>query len=150
MFDAELCFTLQTNGTLGQLSWDSGDANSTNVIDLNAAGLDFLNPAKPVFLIVKVLVVFDNLTSLEITLENSAAVGMGSASDIQMWNILAADLDAVGDLAVNQSLPVGTYLRYMRLAFNIVGSNPSSTASIFACLSDSPETAETMPNQVTL
>lgn len=146
MLDAELCFTLQTNGDIVQAITTS--ENSENVIDLNAANLNLGNPVKPWYLIARVTVLGTGIgTSLEIKLENSAAEGMGSAKEIYTRNIAAADLIA-GALVINDPLPMGIWLRYLRIAFNMIGGD--STATLKVGIADAPEPYEALIDIVEL
>ena len=141
MFDQQNCFTVQaTTGVWTQAL--TTDAVSTNVIDIEAANLKFNNPSKPMYLIVKVTVTGISITtSLQVKLENSAAAAMSSLKNIMTRNIAAASLTA-GALIFNDVIPVGIYLQYMRLDFDMVGGD--GTCTVFGALSDSPESASTI------
>lgn len=144
MLDAELCFTLQTNGLIVQSISSSGP--STNVIDLNAANLNLGNPAKPMYLIGRVTVLGTGIgTSLEVKLENSAAEGMSSEKEIWTRNILAEKLIA-GALIVNDPLPMGIWLQYLRLDFDMIGGD--STITVMFGLSDAPEPYEALIDSI--
>ncbi len=125
MLDMNNCFTatLTTNVRKQAIT---GDAASTNLIDLDAAnvqmGVGRIQPR----LKVRVIDAFDNLTSLEIALETDTAVGFATAKkQIMIFNVAAAALIA-GALVVDCPLPAQKYQQYMRLYFNVVGSNPAA------------------------
>lgn len=147
MFDALNCFTLQTDGTLVQAF--TGDAVGTNIINLDVAGISIVNPSVGPYLIIKVIAAFVTLTSLEIKLETATDASETGLKQVQKWEFAVADMTA-GKILVNQMLPVFDYQQFLQLDFNVVGSNPGSGSTIFACLADGPEPPPTDLDQVTL
>lgn len=118
------------------------DAISNNVIDLDTtAGIRIVGSHGP-YLIIKVGVAFTSTVSIEIQLISStlAALTGGTSRQIQAWRFLLAQLTPAGKLLVNQQLPVGIYLQYLGLNFNVFTSADAGKFEAF--LSDSPETAE--------
>ncbi len=147
MFDAMNCFTLQTDGTLVQAI--TGDAVSTNILNLDVAGISPVNPSIGPYIIIKVVLAFVTLTSLEIKLETASDASETDLKQIAKWEFALASLTA-GALIVNQMLPVWDFQQYLQLDFNVVGSDPGSGSTLFACLADGPETPQTDLDQVTL
>lgn len=142
MIDINNCFTYAysaaTYADFAQAL--TGDSASTNYIDLDAAGLNIAS-GRPQFLVLRVYAAFVTLTSLEIFLENDEDSGFATTLiQINMWRFLLAQMTA-GALLINQALPVWKYKRYMRMYFNVIGSNPGSGSSIVAYISDTPEPA---------
>lgn len=136
MFDINNVFTHDGSGGLVQAV--SGDAASTNLIDLNVANLNIAGGKKGTYLIVKSTVAAQTMTSLEIALETDTDSGFATAKkQVGIWNIVAATMTA-GATLINQVLPVQKYQRYIRLYFNVINSG---TVTIFAALSDGPEAA---------
>lgn len=111
-------------------------AISTNVLDTrNAAtpaAVDEGLVGGDLWLVVQVSQVFNNLTSLAITLESSAAAGLTSATVHFSQSVLLAALTA-GATVVRVKVPSGDYLRYLGLRYTVTGTNPS-TGSLFAFL----------------
>ena len=136
-WDALNMFTKQTTGVLFQTI--TADAASTNVIDLDKANIDISSGQKSVYLVAKVIAAFNTLTSMEVFLETSTAVA-GTYIQVAMKNIALADL-AVGALIFNEQMPVVLWRRFIRMRFNVIGSDPT-LGTIIAGLTDGPETAE--------
>ncbi len=128
----------------------TGDAASTNLINLGANAKVISGMTKPIWLIVRVgTAAFNTLTSLEIALETDTAVGFATAlKEIRMWHFALAKLTA-GALLINQPLPHAKIQQYIRLYYNVVGSNPS-TGGLVSYLAEGPEPAEVAVDQVTL
>lgn len=116
-------------------------ATSTNVGDLRAGskvgGPALVNAGllgTPLYLIVRVGAAFNNLTSLTITLESSAASDLSSSTvHFSSGAILLAALTANKQLLV-VPLPVADYKRYLGLRYTVAGTNPS-TGDVTAFLS---------------
>jgi hypothetical protein len=145
MYDVNNCFTHDGAGGLVQAL--TGDAASTNYIDLDAAGLNIAG-GKPIYLVCRVVSAFVTLTTLEILLENDEDSGFAtSLIQVLMWRYTLAQLTA-GALIINQALPVVKYKQYMRLYFNVVGSDPGSGSSLIAGLVRGPEPAVDAIDQV--
>lgn len=100
----------------------TGDAASTNVIDLGVAR-DIGN-GKPVPLNILITETFDNLTSLDISIQEDSDSAFGSAVTILTHNMLAAALVAGAKLPLIY-LPQNTK-RYLRLYYNVNGTNPAA------------------------
>ena len=147
MFDIKNCFTaaLATN-VLPQTF--TGDGTSTNSLDLDKAGIAIAG-GKGQYLVIKSIAAFNTLTSLEIILQSSDVTGFGSGlKEVFAINIALADLSA-GALLVNQQIPVQKYQQFMRLKYNVVGSD-NTVGSLLAYLQDHPEPAETQLDTVAL
>lgn len=108
-------------------------AISENVIDLGtpdtpygaAAALnDDVGKGTPVPVLVQVTADFNTLTSLTVTLENSAAAGLTSPIVLASEIILLADLVA-GKQMFMQYLPNGATLRYLGVRFTVTGTDPT-------------------------
>ncbi len=149
MLDIKNCFTyLYSLGTAVDFFQVIGaDADSTNYIDLDVAGIQLSNPSKPTFICARVGVVFETATNIEIVLETDTEITFGSQTNVQRWEFLVTDMTA-GALLINQALPVFDYERYMQCSFaTLIGSN-GSTGSVAIWLSDAPEPAEATVSQV--
>jgi hypothetical protein len=149
MIDLKTCFTYAYSaGTSADFFQAiTSDAASTNIIDLDTAGISIAG-ARPPWVVVRVGTVFATLTSLEILLETDSDSAFGTTlKQVAKWELAAATMTA-GALIVNQPIGNWDYQRYMRLKFNSVGS--TGTGSVVAYLQDGPETAVTDIDQVTL
>lgn len=116
-------------------------AISTNVIDLGAADTPYgaaaalnqdVGKGCPIPILVQVTAAFATLTSLTITLENSAAAGLTSPVALATETIAVADLIA-GKQMFMQYVPNGATLRYLGVRYTVTGSNATAgniTASI--------------------
>lgn len=122
----------------------TADAASTNIIDLGAAGTAFGHSAAvrrdigigtsiPVY--VTVTEAFNTLTSLTIIMQVDDDVAFGSAKEVARSQAYPlADIDAAGaKLFWPASIPEGVDERYVRLYYDVGGSNPS-TGKIFASI----------------
>ena len=107
----------------------TADAVSTNVIDLGKAGR---GPGNPLSIVAHILQAFNNLTSLEFQVQSCAVEGFGSGVVThQKVSVALADL-TLGKKVDLGSLPDGT-LQYVRLNYDVTGTNPS-TGQITAAL----------------
>lgn len=107
----------------------TGDAVSTNVIDLGAKGLDHGNPLS---VIGQVTANFNTLTSLSVVVQSCAVEGFGSGVvNHQSVTVPLAGLTAGKRIDLG-SLLDGT-LRYVRLSYDVTGTNPT-TGAITAAL----------------
>lgn len=140
MFDAKNCFTLQTDGTLVQDI--TANAASTNILDLDVAGISAVNPSVGPYLILRSITAFaGSLVSLEVYLETDSDSAFATTlKQIQIWRFTEAQL-AAGALLINQQLPIWDMQRYMRLFFKTF--TDSTTGDLFGCLADGPETPQT-------
>ena len=109
-------------------------AISENVIDLGVRGTPFdaaaalngdVGKGNPVPVLIQVTADFATLTSLVITLENSAAAGLTSPIVLATETILAADLLA-GKQTFLQYLPNGVTLRYLGVRYTVTGSDATA------------------------
>ena len=140
MFDVLNVFTRnQTTGSFFQTV--TADAISTNVINLDVAGISIVNPAKPLFIIIKSGDAFLTMVTMEIQLRTATAANLTSGrKDIAMWRFTAAQM-AANTLLVNTPIPVADYQQFLGMNFNVFTNATGGT--IFVGLSDTPETAET-------
>jgi hypothetical protein len=108
-------------------------AVSTNVIDLKASATPFggaaaLNNDKglgePVPILMQVTEAFNTLTSLTVTLENSANSDLSSSTVLFTQSITLANL-TVGRRWNIEYLPSNAKLRYLGLRYTVVGTNPT-------------------------
>lgn len=144
-FDNKNHFTVQSDGTQAQTF--TGDNVSTNLIDFDKAAIK--PTSGKLTLVVKSIAAFDALTSLEILVETDSDSGFGTTlKQILSFHFLLAALSA-GALLINIPLPAAIYQRYMRLKFNVVGSD-NTVGSIFAVLASGPEPAEDNLDNVNL
>lgn len=147
MFDVLNIFTRhQTSGSFFQVI--GADAASINLIDLDVAGISIQNPAKPIWIVARVGVVFETLTDFQIALETDSDSAFATTlKQVQVWEFLVGQMTA-GAVLINQALPVFDYQRYMRIKFITTGGSNGSTGSIMVALTDTPETAITDLDQV--
>lgn len=139
-FDINSCFTHDGAGAIVQTI--TGDAASTNIIDLNAAGVNPGGGGRTVYLVLRVVTAFVTLTTLEILLENDEDSGFAtSLIQVGMWRFALSQMTA-GALLINQALPSWKYKQWMRLYFNVIGSDPGSGSTLFGALCSGPEPAE--------
>lgn len=112
----------------------TGDAISTNVIDLGVRGTPYDAAAaligdkgkgNKIPLLVQVTEDFDNLTSLEVTIEVSAAAGLTSSTVLASQTIILADLVAGKQINI-ECLPNGVTGRYLGIRYNVNGTNPAN------------------------
>lgn len=108
----------------------TADAPSTNVVDLSLTGKD-LGPGEPIPLEVRVKEAFNTLTSLNIIMEVDDDVAFGSAKEVTRTNVLLADLTLGAVIPGFQIIPDGVDERYMRLRYDVVGTDPT-LGKIFA------------------
>lgn len=113
----------------------TADAASTNIIDLGAPGKVYgaganlirdVGKGKPIPLLVQVVEAFATLTSLTISLQVDDADTFGSPKTV--WTspaIPVAELIA-GKVVVPEYIPRGTNERYMRLYYDVTGSNATA------------------------
>ena len=110
----------------------TGDADSTNVIDLGAPGTpygaaaalnDDVGKGAKIPLLVQVTADFNTLTSLNIALSTGATTALGTT--IATQNILLADLVAGKQINLD-FLPNGIVERYLGIEYDVVGTNPTA------------------------
>jgi hypothetical protein len=109
----------------------TGDADSTNVIDLGVAGTpydaaaalnDDIGKGAKIPLLVQVTADFNTLTSLNINLSTGATTALGTT--IATQNILLADLVAGKQINLDY-LPNGIVERYLGIEYDVVGTDPT-------------------------
>tara|TARA_X000001316_G_C922083_1_gene36887 strand:+ start:2928 stop:3359 length:432 start_codon:yes stop_codon:yes gene_type:complete len=112
----------------------TADAASTNVLDLGAAGTpkhakaaitQDVGRGRDVPIRIQVVEDFNTLTSLDIAIEVDNDEAFGSATVVSTVTVLLADLVA-GYVAPTVYLPRGVNERYVRLNYNVNGTNPTT------------------------
>lgn len=110
------------------------DAASTNILDLGVAATPILSggalvrdigKGTPLHILIQVIEAFDNLTTLDISLQVDDNAGFSSAKTVATDSIALADLVA-GKQSHLQYVPNGTDERYFRLFYDVVGTNPAA------------------------
>lgn len=152
MIDIRNCFTYEYSaGTFADYAQSlTGDAASTNVINLTANAIVMAGMSKPPWLIVRVVEAFVTLTTLEIALETDTDSGFATAlKEIMTWNFALASMTA-GALLINQPFGHWKIQQWIRLYFNVTGSDPGSGSSLIAYIAEGPEPAEVAVDEVTL
>jgi hypothetical protein len=138
MIDIPLCFTYAYSaGTAADFYQAvTADAASTNIIDLDVAGINISNSRGP-FLVVRVGTAFATTVSINIRVQTDSDSGFATTlRDIMQNRIVLANLTA-GALVVNQALPVLNLQRYLRLYWDVFTSATAGT--ICAYLASGPE-----------
>jgi len=122
----------------------TGDAVSANVIDLGAPGTP-VGAAAPIQqdvgksmipLLIQATEDFNNLTSLTIDVQTDSDEGFGTAVTVMSVTVLLADLVA-GYISPIVWVPRGVSSRYMRLNYNVNGTDPTTgkiTAGVAAAV----------------
>lgn len=103
----------------------TGDAASTNVVDLKAA--KDIGAGERLSVIARVTTTFDNLTSLNVILQGCTAADGTGATTLLTRNFLLAALTAGSELPMG-SVPAGQSFRYLRMYYDVVGSDPAAGA----------------------
>jgi hypothetical protein len=114
----------------------TADAVSTNVVDLGNTGTPYggrklvadFGKGHKIPLFVFVTASFNTLTSLTITLETDSVENFASPKEVASKTYLLAELTAGRELSFPDSLLEGTDERYVRLNYNVNGSNPTTGA----------------------
>lgn len=152
MLDVRNCFTYNYSaGTFADfIQLITGDVASTNLINLTGNAVVIAGMSKSPWLIVRVGdVTINNLTSLEIALETDSNVNFATTlKEINIWHFLLEKLTA-GSLIINQPFGHWKIQQFIRLYFNVVGSNPGA-GGLIAYIADGPEPAEVAVDQLTL
>lgn len=116
---------------------------STNVIDTGARGTPYdaaaalngdIGKGASIPILIQVTEAFNNLTSLQVTVEVSAAAALTSSTVLATETILLADLVA-GKQTHLQVLPNGATGRYLGVRYTVTGTAPTTgkvTAGITA------------------
>lgn len=127
----------------------TADAASTNIWDLGAQGTpvgwisaygrDMGEGAHEIPMLVQVTEAFDNLTSLTISLQVDDSAGFGSPATVASVTIALAALTVGRVVSLLGRLPQGTNERYVRLYYDVTGSNPT-VGKIFAAVTAGSQT----------
>jgi hypothetical protein len=114
----------------------TGDAASTNIIDFGAPGTPMhakaaitqdIGRGRDVPIRIQVVTAFNTLTSLNVIIEVDNDVSFGSAKVLTTTNVALAALVAGYVLPVS-NLPRGADERYMRVRYDVVGTDPTAGA----------------------
>lgn len=120
----------------------TGDAASSNIIDLGATGTPYgssvalardVGKGCTVPLSVLVNEAFNNLTSLKVTVQVATDAAFTSPIEVASRTYLLAEL--TGELPFPAEIPEGADKRYLRLYYDVTGTNPSTgklTAGVVA------------------
>jgi hypothetical protein len=109
------------------------DAPSTNYYDLGLPGIAAYNSVQlkrnigkggHVPLLIQVVEDFNTLTSLEIIVQTDEDPAFGSAKNVMSVTVPLAELVA-GFISPIDKLPRGIVERYLRVYYNVVGTNPT-------------------------
>jgi len=149
MIDIPTCFTYAfSDGSKDDFFQAvTADAASTNIIDLDKAGINIGAAKNMPFLVVRVGdVAFDTTVSINIRVQTDSDDGFATTlRDIMQVRIALAQLTA-GALVVNQVLPVLTLQRFLRLYFDVFTS--AGAGEFIAYLASGPEPHVTDFDQV--
>jgi len=143
MIDVKTCFTYAYSaGTYADFYQAiTTDAASTNIINLDAAGIRIASGSKSPWLKVRVGAADTGSVSVEMFLETDSASGFATTKrQLKMWRFLQAQMTA-GKLLINEPLGNWKYQQYMRMYFNVYTSAVSLT--VCAYLAAGPDSAET-------
>ena len=135
VFDNELCFTKQTDGTIDQAV--TASAASTNVIDLGTDGIFFT----PAYLHLRVREGFtaDGAATMGVTLQSDSAASFGSAATLAtLYQTTEGKATFAKGLHKVIALPLQGLERFLRLYFT-VGTGPMTAGKVTAYINDSPE-----------
>lgn len=123
----------------------TADAASTNVIDLGAAGTVYgaaaaltrdVGKGNKITLLAQVVENFNTLTSLTISIQCDSDEAFGSPKNVAQQVIPLADLVAGKTFSIMYA-PPGVDERYMRLFYDVTGTNPTTgkiTAGVVAAV----------------
>ena len=121
----------------------TGDAASTNIIDLGKAGRPVgaaadlkrdIGKGEPLPLLVQVVQGFNNLTRLKVSVQVDTVAAFSSPKTVVAQELALAELTAGQRFALSY-VPEGVDQRYARLYYDVVGTAPSTgqiTAGIVA------------------
>jgi hypothetical protein len=118
----------------------TADAASTNIVDIGAAGTAYghaaavardIGKAAEIPLLVEVTEAFNTLTSLIVSLQCDEDVAFGSPQTLASRTYALASLTLGAVLPFPAEIPEGTNERYLRLYYDVVGTDPT-TGRIFA------------------
>ena len=123
----------------------TGDAASTNVIDLLAPGTVYgaaaaltrdVGKGNKITLLAQVVEAFNTLTSLTIKIQCDSVENFASPKNVAEQVIPLADLVAGKTFSI-MYVPPGTDERYMRLFYDVTGTDPTTgkiTAGVVAAV----------------
>lgn len=103
----------------------TGDGASTNIYDTGAAA--DAGPGAPLKVFMIVDAAFNNLTSLDVSLQCDSASSFGSPKTLYKVNFLLAAIDDAGLKLDLPDVPAGCE-RYLRLYYDVNGTDPSTGA----------------------
>jgi len=134
MYDVELSFTKQTDGTMAQAV--TVTAASTNVLNLGSAGNFF----RPAYLHLRVTETFTaaGAATLTAALQSDSAEAFGSAATLETLLTTAALATLVKGYHLVVPLHLQGMEQFLRLYFT-VATGPMTAGKIVAYINDSPE-----------
>ena len=113
----------------------TADAASTNTIDLGATGSAYgaatalvrdIGPGEDIPLVVTVTETFNNLTSMNISIQTDDNTGFSTPKTVyRSPEYTLAQLAIGAEFLLPSDFPVGTNERYVRLYYDITGTAPS-------------------------
>ncbi|WP_085905907.1 Bbp16 family capsid cement protein [Kiloniella majae] len=112
----------------------TGDAASTNILDLGVPGTVYgasaamkqdIGPGDKIPLLVQVTEDFNNLTNLKISIEVDSTTAFSSPKQLASQAILLSELKVGKQFSVD-CIPNGADERYMRIHYDVSGTNPST------------------------
>lgn len=120
----------------------TADAGSTNVVDIGAAGTAFGHAAAvgrdigigtEIPIVLTVTEAFNTLTSLTVSVQTDDNAAFSSPKEVASKTYLLASLTLGARLSFPAELPEGTDERYVRLYYDVNGSNPT-LGKVFAAI----------------
>lgn len=135
---------LDNNNILSDGQAITATVNSTNVIDIGAAGTPFgaavalnrdIGIGTEIDLICNVTQAFNNLTSLKVALVSDDNSSLSSPKEIASKTYALADINAVKQLKFPAEIPHGADERYLGLVYTVTGTAPTTgkiTAAVVA------------------
>lgn len=107
----------------------TGDAGSTNQIDLSPRGTGIVNDignGSQVPILIQVVEAFNNLTSLTVSLQVDEDSAFGTPKTVATTAAIPLASLTAGYLFNLDYIPRGTNERYMRLFYDVTGTNPTT------------------------
>jgi hypothetical protein len=110
-------------------------ANSTNVIDLGAAGTPVgaavaigrdIGAGTDIYVATNVTQAFNNLTSLKIALVSDDNTSLSSPKEIASRTYLLAEINATGQLTFPARIPMGANEQYLGVVYTVTGTAPTT------------------------
>ena len=111
----------------------TADAASTDIVDLGATGTAYghaaalvkdLGKGAAIPLLIQVVEAFNTLTSLRVVVQCDDNSGFSSAKDVLEVTLPLASL-TVGRTFPIIAIPPGVNERYMRIYYDVIGTNPT-------------------------